>query len=248
MTDMALDVLAFGAHPDDVELMCGGTMIKLVKMGYQVGVISLTAGEFGSKGTPEIRNAEFNAASEIMGLTVHKILDIPDGGVEVNRAYQLKVINEIRLYRPSIVFAPYWKTRHPDHGNCSRLLRESAFLSGLKKIETGYGAFRPARVIYYMERFEFSPSFIVNISDVFEKKMEAIKAYKSQIYNPDDANKEKETTYISSYSFLQSIVFRSQYWGHKIGTLYGEPFFVNEPLTIDDPVQHFQRYAMAGLL
>jgi bacillithiol biosynthesis deacetylase BshB1 len=243
-----IDALAFGAHPDDVELMCGGTMIKLAKMGYQVGIISLTAGELGSKGTAEIRNTEFNAASEIMGLKIHKILDIPDGGVAVKDEYKIKVIEQIRQYTPKIIFAPYWKTRHPDHGYCSQLVRESAFLSGLKKIETGQAAFRPARVIYYMERFEFLPSFIVDISDVFERKMEAIKSYKSQIYNPDDSPNQKEMTYISSYSFLQSIVFRGQYWGHKIGNRYGEPFYVNEPLNIDDPVQHFQHYAMAGLL
>jgi N-acetylglucosamine malate deacetylase 1 len=247
MTEQKLDVLAFGAHPDDVELMCAGVMTKMTRQGYRVGVVSLTAGELGTRGTPEIRRNEFQKASEIIGLVVHKILDIPDGNVAVNENYKMKVIKEIRAFQPHIIFAPYWKTRHPDHGNCSRLVREAAFLSGLAKIQDGLQPYRPTRVIYYMERYEFTPSFIVDITDVFETKMKAIEAYQSQIYNPGQATKEKEATYISSHSFLQSIAFRSQYWGHKIGCLYGEPFYVNESLKINDPVEHFKQYEMAGL-
>lgn len=248
MTENRLDVLAFGAHPDDVELMCAGAMVKMARKGHRVGVVSLTAGELGSRGSAEIRRSEFKKAGEIMGLTVQKILDIPDGGVAVTEDYKKKVILEIRTWRPPVIFAPYWKTRHPDHGNCSRLVREAAFLSGLVKMENGLPPFRPTRVIYYMERYEFSPSFIIDITDVFEIKMKAVEAYQSQIFNPGREAEGKETTYISSYSFLQSIVFRSQYWGHKIGCLYGEPFYVNEPLKMDDPVEHFKQYGMAGLL
>ena len=248
MSEQQLDVLVFGAHPDDVELMCGGTMIKMAQKGYRIGAVSLTAGEMGSRGSAQIRSREFDKASEIMGLALHKVLDIADGRVSVCDENKQKVIQEIRRYRPTIVFAPYWRTRHPDHGHCSALVREASFLSGLKKIQTEFAAYRPVRVIHYMERFEFLPSFIVNITEAFEKKLDAIKAYKSQIYQADDSQEETEKTYISSYSFLQSIVFKSQYWGHKIGCLYGEPFYCNELINIDDPVQHFRNYVMAGLL
>ncbi|MCG8608398.1 bacillithiol biosynthesis deacetylase BshB1, partial [bacterium] len=157
---MSLDVLAFGAHPDDVELACGGTMIKLADEGYKTGVIALTQGELSTRGSIELREKEFEAAGEILGLTVQKMLDIPDGDVAVNSENKLKVIREIRAHRPRIVFAPYWVVRHPDHSHASNLVREAAFFSGLKKIETRQEAHRPNKVIYYAGRFEFEPSFI----------------------------------------------------------------------------------------
>ncbi len=182
---MILDALAFGAHADDAELSCGGTLIKLAGMGYKTGVIALTRGETGTRGSAEIRAREFAKAAEVMGLAVHKMLDIPDGRVEVTWENKLKIIAEIRAHKPRIVFAPHGIDRHPDHENASQLVRASAYLAGLKKIETAEEAFRPVKVVFCQSRFEFAPSFIVDITDVQPQKMNAIRAYASQFHRPD---------------------------------------------------------------
>ena len=236
---LQLDALAFAAHPDDVELSCAGTIIKLAKMGYKTGIVSLTAGEMGTRGTPEIRQKEFEAAGKIMGLSVHKNLGVPDSRVQANEENRLKVIKAIRAYTPKIVFAPYWETRHPDHAHCSHLVRESAFFSGLKKIDTGQEPFRPGKVIYYMEMYDFSPSFIVDVSDTFADKIKSIRAYDSQFHNPQNSANEDEETFISSPEFLEFIIHRGEYWGNKIGAKYGEPFLIREPISITDPVALF---------
>ncbi len=235
-----LDALAFGAHADDVEIGCSGTIIKLGSSGHKTGVISLTKGEMTSRVTPEMRSKEFNKAAEIMGLSVHKMLDIPDGHIERTWENKTKIIKEIRTYKPRIVFAPYWITRHPDHEQTSRLVRDSAFLSGLKKIDTGQEPFRPNKVIYYQTRFEFKPSFIVDISDFHQQKMNAILAYKSQFFNIDKAkDKNGEETLISRPDFLERIETRDKQYGIYIGVKYGEPFLIREALKLNNPVDFF---------
>jgi bacillithiol biosynthesis deacetylase BshB1 len=231
----SLDVLAFGAHPDDVELMAGGTIIKLVKSGYRVGMISLTAGEMGTRGTPELRREEFATSAAIMGLVMHKMLDLPDGGVATTEENKRKVIQEIRAWRPALIFAPYWETRHPDHAHCSHLVREASFFSGLKKIETGQAHFRPQRVLYYCEHYHFVPSFVVDITDTFESRMEAVRAYKSQVFNPAAMENGDEKTHISSPEYFRSLYARAEYWGGRIGVQYGEPFLVRELIKVEDP-------------
>ncbi len=245
---MKLDVLAFGAHPDDIELTCGGTIARLGAMGYKTGVVALTQGELGTRGTRDIREQEFEAAGKVLGLSVHKMLDIPDGQVAVTEESKLKVIREIRNYQPSLVLAPYWKVRHPDHGHASDLVREAAFFAGLKKIETGQTAFRPNKVIYYASRFEFKPSFIVDISDFHEQKVAAIQAYKSQFHNPGKAAFGEEETNISSPEFLEAIITRAKQYGSYIGVQYGEPFLVREPMQLNDPVDFFGPQYLRGLL
>ncbi|MBN2411284.1 bacillithiol biosynthesis deacetylase BshB1 [candidate division KSB1 bacterium] len=246
--EQSCDVLAFSAHPDDVELMCAGTLIKLARKGYKTGVVSLTAGEMGTRGTPELRQKENEQAAKIMNVSVNRILDIPDGSIENNRKNQLKIIKEIREYRPKIVLTPYWETRHPDHGNCSLLVRQAAFFSGLKNIDTGQPHYRPTKVIYYMELYDFKPSFIVDVSDTFEDKIKAIQVYASQFHNPEKEYDYREATYISTPEFLRSIIARGEYWGNKIGAHYGEPFLVREPMKLNDPIAHFSDYTFAGLL
>lgn len=236
---MQLDVLAFGAHPDDVELTCAGTLIKLADSGYKTGVVALTQGELGTRGTREIRKQEFEAAGKIMGLSVRKMLDIPDGNVSVTRENKLKVIREIREHRPRLVFAPYWEVRHPDHGHASHLVREAAFLAGLKKIDTGQEAYRPYKVLYYACRYEFEPSFIVDVTEAHERKLQAIQAYKSQFHNPEKHKYGDEETNVSRPEFLESIITRAKQYGSYIGVTYGEPFLVREPMRLDDPVQFF---------
>ncbi len=237
---MKLDALAFGAHADDVEIGCSGTIIKLGALGHKTGVISLTKGEMATRGTPEIRSKEFNKAAEIMGLSVHKMLDIPDGHIEKTWENKTKIIKEIRTYKPKIVFAPYWITRHPDHEQTSILVRECAFLSGLKKIDTGQEPFRPNKVIYYQTRFEFKPSFIVDISDFYPQKMKTILAYKSQFFNLDKAkDKLGAETLISRPDFLERIETRDKQYGIYIGVKYGEPFLIREALKLNNPVDFF---------
>ncbi|MFQ6113756.1 MAG: bacillithiol biosynthesis deacetylase BshB1, partial [bacterium] len=165
---MELDALAFGAHADDVELACSGTIIKLGALDYKTGVITLTQGEMATRGNAKTRTKEFREAAEIMGLTVHRMLNIPDGRVEITWENKLKIIQEIRTHKPRIVFAPYWIARHPDHEKASHLVREAAYLSGLKKLDTNQESFRPHKVVYYQTRFEFKPSFIVDITDFYE--------------------------------------------------------------------------------
>jgi bacillithiol biosynthesis deacetylase BshB1 len=238
---MDLDALAFGAHADDVEIICGGTIIKLAALGYKTGVIALTRGEMATRGTPEIRAEEFKKSAEIMGLAVHKMLDIPDGRVEVTWENKLKVIAEIRAYKPKVVFAPYWVERHPDHEHGSHLVRESAYLSGLKKIDTGQDAYRPRRVIFYQGRFEFAPSFVVDTSDVHDRKISAIMAYASQFRRPDRAGAGPgfEQTSLNRPEFLDNIEVRDRRYGLQIGAKYGEPFLICESLKVDDPVALF---------
>jgi bacillithiol biosynthesis deacetylase BshB1 len=167
----------------------------------------------------------------VMGLATYKMLDIPDGRVESTWENKLKIIAEIRAYKPRIVLVPYWIDRHPDHENASQLVRASAYLAGLKKIETVEEAFRPVKVVFCQSRFEFAPSFIVDITDEYDQRMQAVRAFKSQFYNPD--NRERETT-LSSPEFLEMLRTRCEYYGDRIGRKYGEPFFSPTPIGVSD--------------
>ncbi len=241
---MKLDALAFGAHPDDVELTCGGTLIKLIDQNHKIGVIALTQGEAGTLGNASTRAMEFKKAANVMGLSIHKMLDIPDSNIISNQENRIKVISEIRKYRPKIVFAPYWKDRHPDHERASVLIREAAFLSGIQKLETNQASHRPYRVIYYPSRIEFQPSFIVDITECHARKLNAIKAYKSQF----QLELDQEEININRPQFLEAVVARAKQYGSYIGADYGESFLVREPLRMDDPVNFFDAQYLDALL
>lgn len=236
---MDLDALAYGAHADDVELGCGGTLIKLAGLGHKTGVVVLTRGEMGTRGDAETRAREFADSARIMDLAVHQTLDIPDGRVEVTWENKLKIIETIRAHKPKIVFAPYWVARHPDHEQTSLLVRQAAYLAGLKKLETGQPPVRPHKVIYYPSRFGFTPSFIVDISDAQAQKMRAVKAYKSQFQTQDQDGADSDGTLISRPDFLASIETRDRHYGGYIGVKYGEPFLVREAIQVKDPVDFF---------
>jgi bacillithiol biosynthesis deacetylase BshB1 len=237
--EVKLDALAFGAHADDVELACSGTIIKLGALGYKTGVITLTRGEMATRGSARIRAQEFTQSAKVMGLASHKMLDIPDGWIEVTRENTLKIIKEIRLYQPRIVFAPYWVSRHPDHEKTSHLVREAAYLSGLKKMKTDQESYRPYKVIFYQTRFEFTPSFIVDISEFHPQKLKSILCYKSQFHHQDKAKFGNDETLLSRPEFLDRIATRDRQYGTYIGVKYGEPFLVRESIKIDDPVDLF---------
>jgi len=229
---MKLDALFIGSHPDDIELTCGGTVCKLVKSGKKVGILDLTKGELSTRGNLTQRKKETENATKVLGIAVRKNLGLKDGDIQNTSANRLKLIKIIRELQPEIVFAPYQSDRHPDHINASNFIREAVFYSGLRKIVTGkQSAFRPKKVFYYRHAYEIPISFIMDVSDVFEKKLKAIKCYDSQFYNPKFKNEPE--TYISSKRFLDDIIVRAKFFGFKIGVEYGEPFFCYEHLKLD---------------
>lgn len=227
-----LDAIAFGPHPDDVEIGCGGTLAKLAQQGYACGIVDLTEGEMGTRGTVEERCRESAAAAAILNAQIRLNLHIPDAGITASPENRLKVIEVIRRYRPALVFAPYPEDRHPDHGHASLLVTEACFYAGVKKIApAGPPPHRPARLIYYMVTYEFTPSFLVDISQQLAVKLEAIKAHRSQFYNPAY---DGEETFISSKDYLEALEFRARHFGWKAGVRYAEPFWVREAILLED--------------
>ena len=229
---MKLDVLAIGAHPDDIELSCSATVAKLIKQGKKVGILDLTEGELGTRGSRAIRKKEAETATKILGVPTRMNLGFPDGNIEVNQTNIKKIIQIIRFYQPSILLFPHWFERHPDHEHTHRLCREAWFYSGLEKIATKYhgkrqAPFRPKKYFHFMQKYEFQPTFIVDVSDVYETKIKSLMAFESQFYNPK--SKERETI-LSSRLFLESIYARDRHFGSHINVEYGEPFFSIEPL------------------
>lgn len=223
---MKLDILVFGVHPDDVELSCGGILLNEKLNGKKTGVIDLTQGELGTRGTIETRKQEAAAAAEIMQLDIRENLEMADGFFTNNEAHQRKIIAAIRKYQPEIIFCNAPEDRHPDHGRSANLVEDAAFLSGLRKIETNTGGssqapWRPKYVFNYIQDKYLHPNFVMDISDVMDQKLEAIKAYTTQFNSPD--TKEPQT-YISSPDFLDSIIYRAKMYGKMIGVKYAEGF------------------------
>jgi N-acetylglucosamine malate deacetylase 1 len=221
-----LDILAFAAHPDDVELSCSGTLMKHISEGKRVGVIDLTEGELGSRGSVSLRYEEAENASKIMGLTVRENLKMRDGFFEINEENKLKIVTAIRTYRPKIVLANAIEDRHPDHGRAAQLVSEACFLAGLRKVETIVGgqlqeAYRPQVVYHYIQDRYVKPDFVVDITPYIERKMEAIQAYKSQFYDP---NSTEPQTPISGADFLDFLKARGKELGRPIGVQYAEGF------------------------
>jgi len=220
---MSVDILAFAAHPDDVELTMGGTMLRLKQQGYSTGIIDFTRGELSTKGTVETRQKETDDASEILQLDVRENLNLGDGIFKENEENRQRIMDCIRKYTPKIIFAPYKTDRHPDHERCSRMVREAHFYSGLKHYKTNYSHYRANHLYYYMANTVFEPSFIFDVTDTFEGRIQLIKAYKSQFFNPE--KKDDEVTPISRPEFLEYIRARARFYGEKSGVLYGEAFY-----------------------
>ena len=219
---MKLDILAFAAHPDDAELSCSGTLLQHIAMGKKVGIIDLTRGELGTRGSAELRDQEAANSSKIMGIHVRENLRMADGFFEDNKEHQLTIIEMIRKYQPDLVLANAINDRHIDHGRGAELVHKASFLAGLSKIETGdLKAWRPKRVLHYIQDYFMQPDVVVDITPWFEKKKECIMAFSSQFYNPK--SKEPETP-ISSASFFQFLEARSREMGRLIGVEFGEGF------------------------
>jgi len=244
-----IDVLAFGTHPDDLEITCGGTLLVLRKKGWRVGAVDLTRGELGTRGSAETRARETAAANKILKLEFRHNLEIPDGKVELNQANLHKVVREIREHRPWLVLAPYWEERHYDHVHASRLISEAAFYAGLSKLDTGQAAWRPFRVLYYVGRIEMRPSFIVDISATFADKMRALRCYSTQVHagpTPGALPKQQQiaSTMISTPYAMQVFETITRYYGAMIGAEHGEPFAVREALELSDPVEYFRKFSI----
>ena len=223
---MKLDILAFGVHPDDVELGCAGSLLLAVAEGKKVGIVDLTQGELGTRGTIQTRKEEAEAASKIMGLSVRENLNMRDGFFVNDESHQTKVISCIRKYRPDIVLCNAPEDRHPDHGRAARLVSESCFYAGLSKIKTQHNgleqdSWRPKNVFHYIQDRMLQPDFVIDITKVFDRKLDAIKAYATQFYNPDISGPE---TYISTPEFLDTLISRYKLLGKTIGVSYAEGF------------------------
>jgi bacillithiol biosynthesis deacetylase BshB1 len=232
-----VDVIAFGAHADDVELGAGATLAHCVAEGLQVAIVDLTRGEMGTRGTTATRAREARAAQRILGASFRHTLDFGDGQLRTGREQELEVIDLIRLHTPSILIAPYPDDRHPDHTRTGQLITDSWFYSGLKSLVSDSPAHRPQVVIYYLQNYQFAPSLVVDVTRVWKKKMRALAAYSSQFYNP----KSKEApTMIAQKSFLDMIEARGRHFGALIGADYGEAFVSKQPPRVDDLVAAFR--------
>jgi len=227
---MKLDILAFGVHPDDVELGCAGTIMAAIDQGKKVGIVDLTRGELGTRGTPSTRTQEAAAAAKIMGVQVRENLDMADGFFVNDEAHQRKIIALIRKYQPDVILANAPEDRHPDHGRSAKLVSDAAFLSGLRKVETIYEgitqtAWRPAYTFHYIQDRFIQPSFVIDITSYMERKMEAVLAYGTQFTN---ANTTEPQTYISSPQFLETVKARALMLGKRIGVGYAEGYITEK--------------------
>lgn len=231
---MKLDILAFGVHPDDVELGCAGTLLGAIAEGKKVGIVDLTRGELGTRGTAETRKVEAAKAAEILGVHARENLGMADGFFQNDEAHLRKVISVIRKYQPEIILANAFEDRHPDHGRSSKLVADAAFLCGLRKIETTLDGtvqeiWKPAYVFHYIQDRFITPSFVVDITAHFDKKMESVLAYSTQFFNP--ALNEPQT-YISSNQFLETVKARALMLGKRIGVEYAEGFCTEKTIGV----------------
>lgn len=226
-----LDILAIGAHRDDCEIMAGGTIIKMCEKGYKVGILDLTEGEMGTRGSAEIRAKEALCAACAMGVVHRENLSLPDTRVEVNFENRLKMIEVIRRLKPKLILAPHWEQRHPDHIHTSRLVQEAVFYSGLKKYDIGLEPHRPRKILYFLPfTFGTIPTFFVDISEQFEKKIKAIKCYYSQFV--DIQQDLHLTPYLAG--ILERVEYYNGYFGRAVRTRYAEGFISTEPILLDD--------------
>ncbi len=234
---LKLDILVLPVHPDDAELGCSGTILKEIALGKKIGIVDLTRGELGTRGSAEIRDQEAAESARILGLTVRDNLSLPDGFFENTKEYQLRVIEVIRRFKPEIVIANGYHDRHPDHGRASDLVEASAFLAGLRKIETRYNdqvqeAWRPNLVLHFIQDNYIKPDILVDITNHWDKKVESIRAFGSQFFNPNWQNEPE--TYISSPDFIEVIEARAREFGKSIGVKYAEGFTSRKILGVDN--------------
>ncbi|MDG1658437.1 MAG: bacillithiol biosynthesis deacetylase BshB1 [Crocinitomicaceae bacterium] len=232
---MKLDILAFAAHPDDIELSASGTLMKHIAAGKKVGIVDLTQGELGSRGSVELRYEEAAASAEVLGIHTRVNLKMEDGFFEINEANKRLVVEQIRRFQPEIVLANAINDRHPDHGRGSKLVSEACFLAGLRKVETTWEgenkvAFRPNAVYHYIQDYSIKPDFVVDVTEYYDRKMESISCFKSQFFNPESTEPE---TPISGKGFTEFVASRMMELGRPIGAKYGEGFTVERFIGVE---------------
>ena len=227
---MKIDILVFFFHPDDVELGCGGTVIKLISQGKKVAIIDLTKGELGTRGTPQTRKEECKNATKILGVEIRENMDFKDGFFENDEKHKLELIKKIREYCPEIVITNAPSDRHPDHSRASQIVLDACFLSGLEKVETKQKVWRPKAIYHYIQFNHLQPDFVIDISGQMKKKIEAVKTYKTQFFNAD--SKETETI-ISKKGFLESVKYRAKDLGRLSNCEFAEGFISHQMLKVD---------------
>ncbi len=231
---MDLDLLAIAAHPDDVELTCGGTLLRHAQQGYKTGILDLTAGEMGTRGTRETRAKEAAEAAKILRVAWRGVLGVADSDVQASRENKLLLAAKIRELRPKTVILPYWEARHPDHYNASKLGYEGCFLAGLKQLPIEGEAYRPFKILYSVSFAEARPSFVVDISEQYEERKRAILAYGSQ-FTPQSG--EKNMVHLGLDELEGEMNHLARHYGQMVGVKYGEPFFVKELMKVEDVVK-----------
>jgi N-acetylglucosamine malate deacetylase 1 len=232
-----VEVLFVGAHPDDIELSCGAMVAKCVRDGRRAGIVDLTSGEMGTRGTPATRKREARNSAKILGASFREQLDFHDGGLRTGREQELILIDVIRRARPAVVFAPYPDDRHPDHARAGQLVFDSAFYAGLKQLDTGTPAHRPQAVIFFLQHHVHPPSFIVDVTAVWKTKMRAIAAFKSQF---SGGKSHGPQTVLSKPEFIEMIEGRGRHFGAQIGAKYGEAFVTKQPPRVDDVIAAYR--------
>lgn len=232
---MTLDLLAIAAHPDDVELTCGGTLLKMAKRGYKTGVLDLTAGEMGTRGTPETRAREAAKAAKLLRVSWRDTLGVPDSDVQPSRQHKLRLASVIRELRPRTVILPYWQARHPDHYHASTLGYEGCFLAGLKALPLDGEPYRPFKILYSTSYAEVRPTFIVDITSEYEQRRKAILAFASQFRPAKGEPKSK--VFLAIDRLEDEMNQLARHYGQMIGVKYGEPFLTKELMHVDDVVK-----------
>ncbi|MBM3746216.1 MAG: bacillithiol biosynthesis deacetylase BshB1 [Acidobacteria bacterium] len=232
MNPQALDILAVAAHPDDVEQTCGGTLIKMAETGYRTGVLDLTAGQMGTRGDPALRRQEAEAAAQHMLLSWRGNLELPDARLDNTLAARLTLMSEIRRLRPRVVILPYWEGRHPDHYRAAEIGYEACFLAGIRKMDESSEPHRPFKVLYSSVYANVTPSFVVDISAQFERRMAALLSYESQYGGQGEAS----DLFPAPEEIRERLAAVARFYGNLIGARYGEPFVVKETLRVDDVV------------
>jgi N-acetylglucosamine malate deacetylase 1 len=246
---MTLDLLALGAHPDDVELCCGGWLALASERGQRVGVVDLTRGELATNGTPDVRSEEAAAAAAALGLALRENLGLPDGGLTAEDPDQLAaVVAALRRHRPGLALAPWTEARHPDHAAAAHLANKAMFFAGLRRYRPDLGApWRPARLLAYPERHDGRPDVVVDVSAVYERKLAAIACHRSQ-FGAAPSGGERTATILSGSLGLEAFAVRDRYWGASIGVTHGEPYLLGAPVPISDPVAHFAAHPAVPVL
>jgi bacillithiol biosynthesis deacetylase BshB1 len=237
---MTLDLLAIAAHPDDVELTCGGTMLKMAQRGYRTGILDLTAGEMGTRGTPKTRAKEAAAAAKILRVKYRGCLEVPDSDVQASRQHKLRLAAKIRELRPKTVILPYWQARHPDHYNASTLGYEGCFLAGLKALPIAGQPHRPFKILYSTAFADVRPTFVVDITEQYEARHRAILAFQSQFRRAKGVSRKahhKANVFLAIDKLEDQMNLLARQYGEMIGVKYGEPFVQKELMRVDDVVE-----------